>query len=158
MAIASVRNKLGNWGKHVLGARIGCSAGGMWLSAAPPNGFTVVDLGPPQPLGHTHVDIEGAESDIIAHVPAELIVGWVKRDTRSPLPGMFGRVFCGPVPDPATVQRVFDRVMGKLGSPVIVAKRDNNGSLLCTTCTQPFPYAEPAEDGSFVCYGCRVEM
>lgn len=34
-------------------------------------------------------------------------------------------------------------------------KRDKNGSLLCQTCRDPYPYAEPNEDGSFHCYGCR---
>lgn len=38
------------------------------------------------------------------------------------------------------------------------AKRDGQGSLLCQSCCQPFPYAEPAADGSFKCYGCRVSM
>lgn len=36
------------------------------------------------------------------------------------------------------------------------AKRDANGSLLCMTCKDPFPYAEPDDDGRFHCYDCRL--
>lgn len=38
------------------------------------------------------------------------------------------------------------------------AERDNNGSLLCQKCIGPYPYAEPKEDGTFICYDCSVEM
>jgi hypothetical protein len=42
--------------------------------------------------------------------------------------------------------------------PVKLAHRDANGSLICTNCGEPYPYAEPAHDGSFVCSPCKVVM
>lgn len=35
------------------------------------------------------------------------------------------------------------------------ARRDGNGSLLCGSCGQPYPYAEPASDGGFTCRSCK---
>lgn len=37
-----------------------------------------------------------------------------------------------------------------------VAQRDGNGSLLCQKCNDPYPYAEPNEDGGFVCTSCKT--
>lgn len=37
------------------------------------------------------------------------------------------------------------------------AQRDQNGSLLCQACNEPYPYADPNADGTFVCYGCRTQ-
>jgi hypothetical protein len=37
------------------------------------------------------------------------------------------------------------------------ANRDNNGSLLCSKCNEPFPYAEP-DGASFTCYQCRNNL
>lgn len=45
-----------------------------------------------------------------------------------------------------------------LSAAVVLARRDNNGSLLCTTCGEPYPYASPLPDGSFVCTPCKVVM
>lgn len=36
----------------------------------------------------------------------------------------------------------------------VEAPRDGNGSLLCSGCKEPFPYAEP-DGSSFTCYQCR---
>jgi hypothetical protein len=41
---------------------------------------------------------------------------------------------------------------------VVIAARDSSGSLLCTRCNEPYPYAEPNADGGFVCYGCRATL
>src|SRR5690606_1663331 len=37
-----------------------------------------------------------------------------------------------------------------------LARRDGNGSLLCCSCGEPYPYAEPEADGHFVCCSCRT--
>jgi hypothetical protein len=34
-------------------------------------------------------------------------------------------------------------------------QRDGNGSLLCSSCKEPYPYAEPPASGPFRCYSCR---
>lgn len=39
----------------------------------------------------------------------------------------------------------------------LFAWRDDNGSLICRTCLEPFPYAEPDSNNQFHCYGCRRE-
>jgi len=36
------------------------------------------------------------------------------------------------------------------------AQRDVNGSLLCQKCGEPYPFAEPDDQGGFVCYSCRL--
>ena len=35
------------------------------------------------------------------------------------------------------------------------ARRDSNGSLLCMTCLEAFPYAEVDENQCFRCYKCK---
>ena len=35
---------------------------------------------------------------------------------------------------------------------------DSNGSLLCSCCREPYPYAEPPSVGAFKCRSCKVEM
>jgi hypothetical protein len=35
---------------------------------------------------------------------------------------------------------------------------DGNGSLLCSKCREPYPYAEPPTYREFVCRSCKVEM
>lgn len=39
-------------------------------------------------------------------------------------------------------------------SEAAAAVRDGNGSLLCQTCKDPFPYADVDDSGKFHCYGC----
>ena len=43
------------------------------------------------------------------------------------------------------------------GKPVlhVTAERDGNGSLICSCCGQPYPYAEPQANGGFTCRSCR---
>lgn len=39
-------------------------------------------------------------------------------------------------------------------APLAPFQRDNNGSLLCSECKEPYPYADPPSDLAFVCRSC----
>lgn len=40
-------------------------------------------------------------------------------------------------------------------SPQQDSERDGNGSLLCSQCREPYPYANPPAVGKFRCASCR---
>lgn len=54
---------------------------------------------------------------------------------------------------PEMTQMLLEDIVG-----VTAHARDANGSLRCSRCNAPYPYAEPPASGPFVCYGCKVVM
>lgn len=74
------------------------------------------------------------------------------------LTGSIGSVPVGPGGYWPSVTAAISYHGAETGTTRPLAKRDGQGSLLCQSCGEPFPYAEPDTHGQFKCHGCKMSM